>query len=387
LTPQTIPAGGSWSTPDLVLKLKSPYPIPLSEHYNRFVVRFGKNDSAYLLTGSCEPYPGVVNETLHVWDELTVPDGFTVTPMTYNPSKPDPYPVVNNDYGNYWATVNASNTLTLSLSITNQSATDGPHELSNVCHGTNECGNWESGFPITLHVNPPPNGGPWVGYTLTHGYWKNHPLAYVNWLPVTIAGVTVSTTSQGHDILSRSGNSSSPWNKFLCHFLAATFNNLLNNGGLLNAYYNDMAQTGEYMEGQQISYIFGLANSFSSSTPSSTLLAMKDVCDAMNQDHQNVLWTTPGGGSGKTISLPTSSFFTLNPNPFDNRTEIRFLTENKEPVTLSVYDVSGAKVRDLVKNGNSTLYWDGTDNNGKKLTHGVYIIRANNTTLKALISR
>lgn len=318
--------------------------------------------------------PNVVNETLHVWDEYTVPTGFTTVP-TWNPAY----------NGSYWATVSGNATLTLGLAITNQSAPIGSFVLKNKGSGINECGLWEDSVLITLRDTTPPDTG-FHGTTLTPGYWKNHPNAYRNWLPITFCGITVSNTNQGYTILSRSGNSSSPWYKFLCHFFC-TILNTKNSPGILNAYYNDMTKTGEFMEGQQVAYIFSVANSYNSSTPGSTLLAMKDVCDAMNQDNQHVLWNTPSGGSGSTVSLRNSSSITLYPNPFSSRTEIRFSTNNNEPVTLKVYDISGTKVRDLVKNGNSTLYWDGTDNNGKLLTRGVYIIRANNTTLKALINR
>ncbi len=241
---------------------------------------------------------------------------------------------------------------------------------------------------ISLHVEPPPDSE-WEGYTYTPGFWKspNGRRIFVDYLPVTIAGVTVPTVDSGVVILNRNRKSSSAWQKFLAFFLAMTFN-YMTDESLLEAYYNDKSTDGEFMEGELVADIIDLADTYRSNTPEATLMAMKHVFDQMcNNSEHTVLWLNGDGGAGKTASLSTGNFITLNPNPFNNRTEIRFLTENKEPITLSVYDIKGAKVRDLVKTANSTLYWDGTDNNGRKLNRGIYIIRIHNTALKALISR
>jgi hypothetical protein len=383
---QTISAGDYHLFP-FVFPFTTPYPLNgnwPNSHIEYVNVYTSNNELLTISNAWTCLNPSIVNETLHVWDTYTaLPSGFTGTPA-YSPAKIGGY-----DNGNYWTTFTATTVspliLTLSVPITNVSASSGSYSITNTAYGINECGSWSSSVELGLHVSPPPNHE-WEGYTYTPGYWKNHPCAYDQWLPITIAGVTITSTSQGHTILSRSGQSYSPWYKFLCHFFATKLNTL-NSPGMLNAYYNDITQSGEFMEGQTVAYIIGVANTYRSSTSGATLLAMKDVCDAMNQDNQNVLWNTPSGGSGSTVSLTKSNLFTLYPNPFTNQTEIRFMTNNNEPLTLKVYDISGTKVRDLVKTTNSTLYWDGTDNNGKMLTRGVYIIRANNTALKALINR
>uniref|UniRef100_A0A7C6A8D6 T9SS type A sorting domain-containing protein n=1 Tax=candidate division WOR-3 bacterium TaxID=2052148 RepID=A0A7C6A8D6_UNCW3 len=368
----TIAAGATWNIP-FVFAFTTNYPLgPNAYHYNYAIVLTNGNE-LFLYVDAFHTTPTVVNETLYVWDEFIIPTGFS---YTWN-------------YNGPW-TEAGSNTHTINVSITNQSATSGTYQAVNYAFGSNECGFWADTVVMEFHVTPPPDSE-WHGYTYTPGYWKNHPDAFDQWLPVTIAGVTVSTVSQARTILNRSGQSNSPWYKFLCHFLATKFNTL-NDPGLLSVYYNNKTQTGEFMEGLTVGAIMAIADGYTQSTPSTTLLAMKDVFDAINNNATtHVLWLTNSGGSGKTISLPSAEFFTLSPNPFNNRTEIRFLTEVKEPVTLSVYDISGAKVRDLIKNANSTLYWDGTDNNGRRLTRGVYFIRCESvnptTTLKALINR
>jgi len=48
-------------------------------------------------------------------------------------------------------------------------------------------------------------------------------------------------------------------------------------------------------------------------------------------------------------------------------------------ISLKIYDVSGRIVRDLLRltvNGErSTIFWDGTDDYGRKLPSGVYFVR------------
>jgi hypothetical protein len=383
--PFTLGANATVNIP-LDITFSTPYPVgPNAYHYNYVKVQtddaglFWYNDAFHV------DFPGVVNESLHVWDEYTVPNGFTAT-SAYSPAK-----IGNWDNGNYWTTVSANATLTLSLSLTNQSATAGSYELTNVGSGINECGNWSSEVTMSLNVKPPACDSEWRGHCFGPGYWKSHCGRFHRWLPVCHPGGCVHDDDHARTILGRCGRSHTPWNQYSCHFLATKFN-CYNDMDLLSAYYNDRSQTGEFMEGQQVAYIISTADAFDSHTTRATLGDMKDVFEAINNNAAtHVLWQTYGGGNGTTVSLPSSASITLNPNPFSNWTAIRFSTNSNKPVTLKVYDISGTKVRNLVKNGNSTLYWDGTDNNGRKLNAGVYMLRYEDatqpTTLKVLISR
>jgi hypothetical protein len=234
-------------------------------------------------------------------------------------------------------------------------------------------------FHLTQPEVPPPN---WT--TFTPGFWKNHPEAFIGYLPVTVAGVTVSTQNQALAILSNPA-AKVAWNSFLCHFLCLEFN-VCYDPTLLGAYYNDLVVEGEFMENYTVGAIIAIANTYTSTTPRATLLAMKDVFDAINNNVQyRVLWSGP---QALTVSLPNSAIFALSPNPFKDKTEIRFATGVAGTATIGIYDLTGKKVRDLT--GNS-LIWDGTDNNSKKLGRGVYILRLENsperTTVKAIITK
>jgi hypothetical protein len=68
------------------------------------------------------------------------------------------------------------------------------------------------------------------------------------------------------------------------------------------------------------------------------------------------------------------------PNPFNPRVEIRYGLPAAGPVSASVHDLAGRKVRDLLVNepraaGFHTLAWDGTDQRGGAAASGVYLLR------------
>ncbi len=69
------------------------------------------------------------------------------------------------------------------------------------------------------------------------------------------------------------------------------------------------------------------------------------------------------------------------PNPFNPQTRIDYnLANEKEQETkLTVYNISGQKIRTLVNarqsSGTYSVIWDGKDDNGNTVTSGVYIYR------------
>ncbi len=67
------------------------------------------------------------------------------------------------------------------------------------------------------------------------------------------------------------------------------------------------------------------------------------------------------------------------PNPFNMETVIRYELPNRVEVTLDVYNLLGEKVKTLVHQvqdpGYYTAFWDGTDQQGSKVSSGVYFYR------------
>ena len=67
------------------------------------------------------------------------------------------------------------------------------------------------------------------------------------------------------------------------------------------------------------------------------------------------------------------------PNPFNPSTEIEFLAPTAGNVSIEVYNIAGQLVKTvfdgLVEPGIRIVSWDATDNNGNKVTSGVYFYK------------
>ena len=82
--------------------------------------------------------------------------------------------------------------------------------------------------------------------------------------------------------------------------------------------------------------------------------------------------------------LPSSlpSTFSLGPNypnPFNPRTSIRYELPERTHVQLDIYDVTGRRVRTLLRGnkvaGSHVAIWDGLTDNGASSPSGIYIVR------------
>jgi len=71
---------------------------------------------------------------------------------------------------------------------------------------------------------------------------------------------------------------------------------------------------------------------------------------------------------------------TVSPNPFSNTTVIRYQMRDASPkqVSMKVYDITGRLVRQLNNptiQPSNQIVWDGTDNSGRRVSSGTYIVR------------
>ena len=114
-------------------------------------------------------------------------------------------------------------------------------------------------------------------------------------------------------------------------------------------------------------------------------------------EHMNWVLTSESGKdftleSTGEIIVPTEETFTLErkaiipiaytlhqnyPNPFNPITSLRYDLPEQEQVTLTVYDMLGREVTQLVNTtqeaGFRSVYWDATDSFGKPVSAGVYL--------------
>jgi len=67
------------------------------------------------------------------------------------------------------------------------------------------------------------------------------------------------------------------------------------------------------------------------------------------------------------------------PNPFNPSTTIVFSIPETEKVRVSIYNIKGQKIKDLLntemKRGNHRLVWDGKDSNNCYVGSGIYLIK------------
>ncbi|MCK9609730.1 MAG: M20/M25/M40 family metallo-hydrolase [Candidatus Cloacimonas sp.] len=78
--------------------------------------------------------------------------------------------------------------------------------------------------------------------------------------------------------------------------------------------------------------------------------------------------------------VPEISLLPNQPNPFSASTQINILCKNNNaPLEVKIYNLKGQLVKTLfqaIPNEKNTLYWEGNDNAGKKVSSGIYFIKA-----------
>ncbi len=88
-------------------------------------------------------------------------------------------------------------------------------------------------------------------------------------------------------------------------------------------------------------------------------------------------------GEGTPVSEPVplaDATITVWPNPFNARTEVRLVTAVRAHAGLAIHDLRGAVIRtfpgaDAVPGG-LRVVWDGTDDGGRRVRSGVYLVTA-----------
>jgi hypothetical protein len=86
------------------------------------------------------------------------------------------------------------------------------------------------------------------------------------------------------------------------------------------------------------------------------------------------------------LNAPTS-FLQISPNPFTFQTQIRYMIHDSRSTTndpkISIYDASGRMVKSFhpessIMDHGSTISWNGTDHENRKLPAGVYFVQLDN---------
>jgi len=71
-----------------------------------------------------------------------------------------------------------------------------------------------------------------------------------------------------------------------------------------------------------------------------------------------------------------NSIMSVSPNPFYDSTCLSFALPKTTDVKICIYNIKGHKIKTLLSKvmvqGNYSIVWDGTDENGKKISSGIY---------------
>ena len=74
-----------------------------------------------------------------------------------------------------------------------------------------------------------------------------------------------------------------------------------------------------------------------------------------------------------------TAIYAVAPNPFNPKTEIRFALKESERVKITIYDLRGRRVNDLIDKvffaGRHAVTWDGRDQSGRRVSSSVYFAR------------
>ena len=91
----------------------------------------------------------------------------------------------------------------------------------------------------------------------------------------------------------------------------------------------------------------------------------------------------------KESSLPTEYALSQNfPNPFNPTTTISYSIPEKSEVKLTIYNLTGKRITDLVQGqvntGIYSLNWDGTNDTGHPVSSGLYLYTLETANFRAM---
>jgi len=89
------------------------------------------------------------------------------------------------------------------------------------------------------------------------------------------------------------------------------------------------------------------------------------------------------------LPVPETLMGSIYPNPFRENLSIELQIKENSDTSVEVYNLKGQKVKELylgkAKPGQLHLNWDATDDNGKRVSSGIYLFRINNGSRKATL--
>ena len=112
---------------------------------------------------------------------------------------------------------------------------------------------------------------------------------------------------------------------------------------------------------------------------SSCRIRVIDVNDPGTYGFSSGFFTITGTSGVTDVPFPRTFAVSNRPNPFNPSTTISFTLPVSGRATLTVYDITGRKMRELLSGslstGSHSVQWDGKDEHGAPAASGVYLAR------------
>ena len=112
---------------------------------------------------------------------------------------------------------------------------------------------------------------------------------------------------------------------------------------------------------------------------------MPKNAEPLSLEQQTIIYNWINEGAiGPTVSIQEDALkqptvLRVYPNPFNNRVEIFYKMIESGPVNVSIFDIVGKQVKTIARVehniGWRSVFWDGTDNAGRTVSGGIYLIR------------
>jgi len=158
-------------------------------------------------------------------------------------------------------------------------------------------------------------------------------------------------------------------------------------------YQGNMSEILLYLDdkdlGQEIEIIFAYnkggifstqkMTKFNTVNPSSWKLVYQPLIATANTQYYHIVVYDGKNGAPENIAPPFVQLLQNYPNPFNPDTKIDFYLSHDDHVTLSVYNIKGQKVCDLLHGatpaGKHSVVWNGVDSMGHTVSSGVYLYK------------
>jgi len=113
--------------------------------------------------------------------------------------------------------------------------------------------------------------------------------------------------------------------------------------------------------------------------PNNQQLEYKPLIATASAEYYHIKFAGAGNGATENVVAPFMQLLQNYPNPFNPDTNIDFYLSHDDNVTLTIYNIKGQKVRDLVRgatpSGKHSVVWNGKDGTGNSVASGIYFYR------------